>query len=92
MGIEITFRGDDRRHAGANIVAAKNRRMPHFHIANIGDGVHLAGLEDADHEPYIAGTRSTFLAPLHIRLRYHTRRCYRRNEQAKQSLSHSMHR
>ena len=76
----------------ANIVAANNRRMPDFHIANIGDGVHFAGFEDPNYESDIASTRSAFLAPLHIRLRYHTRRCYRRNEQAKQSLSHSMHR
>jgi hypothetical protein len=66
--------------------------MPDFHITNIGDGVHLAGFEDANNESYIASTRSAFLAPLHIRLRYHTRRRYRGSEQAEQSISQSMHR
>jgi hypothetical protein len=92
MGVEITFRRDDRCDTCADIIAANNRRVPDFHIANIGDCVHLAGFEDANYESYIASTRSAFLAPLHIRLRYHTRRRYRGSEQAEQSISQSMHR
>jgi hypothetical protein len=65
--------------------------MPDFHFTNIGDGVHLAGFENANHESYIAGTRSAFLAFLRIRLRYHARRRYRRNEQANQPIFHSIH-
>ena len=58
IGEQIAAVRKDRRHAGANAVALDDRRLPHAHAGDIGDGVQFARREHARLDAQIAGART----------------------------------
>src|SRR5690606_13015316 len=55
-GIEVAGRRDYGSNAGANVVAFNAGRMADEHAVDIGNGVLLAGREDAGHQADIPGS------------------------------------
>ena len=51
----------DRGDAGADVVAANDRRLPDFDAGDVRDGVERAGRKDADGDAEVAETRAGFL-------------------------------
>src|SRR5216117_1514743 len=43
-------------YAGADVVAANNRRLPDFDTGNIGDRIERSGRQDTDLQPQVVGT------------------------------------
>ena len=58
VGVEVARRGDDRRDAGADVVAADYRALADAHALHVGDGVQRTGFENADDDAGFPRPRS----------------------------------
>jgi hypothetical protein len=53
--IEIAGMWQNGGHAGADVIAANNGRVPDFDAGNIADRIERTGRQDADLQPQIGG-------------------------------------